>query len=147
MNKRLFIIPLVLLALTACQSNTTADRGEDEPLDSLDLTRLAYEHQAETRKELRNSDDVFIPAGTPVAMTGVCEMARDVPLFQIRYPDDAAHEFTGRKDYYRAHLSKHPGLAEMKEGQTYLVKGRIAGGETMCYGAYFIEVESFTTID
>ena len=36
----------------------------------------------------------------------------------------------------------------MKKGQRYLVKGRIGGGDsTMCYGAYFIDVESFTAID
>ena len=148
MNMKLWMIALALLGLTACQGNTAVTEEADKPLNSLDLSRLAYEHQAETRKELRDSDDVFIPKGTPVAMTGVCEIARDVPLFEIHWPDDAADEFKGKSGgYYRAHLYKHPELAQMKDGQTYLVKGRIKGGATMCYGAYFIEVDSFSVID
>lgn len=156
MNHKTFIIALALLALTACQGNTTASEEDDttlasqtfdKPLNSLDLSRMGYEHQAETRKELRDSDDVFIPKGTPVAISGFCKIARDVPLFAIQWPDDAAHEFKGKNGYFSAHLENNKEVAQMKEGQKYLVKGRIGHGETMCYGSYFIDVDSFTAID
>jgi len=143
-----FMIALALLALTACQGDSAVNHETDQPLDSLDLSRLAYEHQIACRNELRSSDDTFLAAGTPVAMTGVCEIARDVPLFTIDWPGRSADGIPERHRYYRAHLENNVEVATMKKGQRYLVKGRIAGGdETMCYGAYFIDVESFTAID
>ncbi|MFN3165933.1 MAG: hypothetical protein ACE37H_02600 [Phycisphaeraceae bacterium] len=148
MQTKRFIIALALLGLTACQGNTTGSQQGAKPLDSIDLTRLAFHHQAETRKQRRSSDDTFIPPGTPVAITGVCELARDEPLFRIEYPAEAAHAFPEKGRTFRAHLYTHPELTQMKQGQKYLVKGTIAGGqETMCYGAYFIEVQSYTAID
>ena len=148
MNTKLCMIALALLSLTACQNGQPADPQAAEPLDSDDLSRLALQHDIETRQELRNSDDTFIEPGTPVAITGVCEIARDVPLFTIDWPEHEADEVSDFRRYYRAHLEDNPQLAQMREGQHYLVEGRIGrGSETMCYGAYFIEVERFTLID
>ena len=147
MNLKLGMIALALVLLPACQGGPAGDRGAERPLDSDDLSRLARDHYIACQNELRDSSDTFIPPGTPVVITGVCEIARDVPLFQLDWP---AHEADPQPDfrrYYRAHLEDHPGLAQMREGQQYIVEGRIAGGETMCYGAYFIVVERFTAID
>lgn len=141
-------IALALLALTACQRGPSADPQAAEPLDSDALSRLALEHDIETRNERRDSSDTFIEPGTPVAITGVCQIARDVPLFLLDWPEREAGEIPDFRRYYRAHLDENPELAQMREGQQYLVEGRIGrGSETMCYGAYFIEVERFTAID
>lgn len=148
MNKQCFMIALVLVLFTGCQGGAAADPdGTAKPLDSADLSRLAHEHQAETRKGNRDSDDTFIPPGTPVEMTGLCEIARDIPLFAIDWPGRSAGELPDWRKGYRAHLANNREAAQMKEGKRYLVKGRIMSGETMCYGAYFIDVESFTAID
>jgi hypothetical protein len=154
-----FTIALALLTLTACQKDTTVNQGANPPLDGLALTRLAYQHDADCRAELRNSDEPVLADGTPVAMTGVCKIARDKPLFAIEWPDSAADEFQGLVrqgrmypashygHWYVAHLENNPHLEEMKQGQKYRVEGRITGGGVMCYGAYFIEVDRFTAID
>ena len=86
MKHQPFIIALALVLLTACQVNSPADWEAIKTLDSSDLSRLAYEHQSETRQERRNSDATFIPPGTPVEMTGVCEIARTA------YPDSTAYD-------------------------------------------------------
>lgn len=148
MNPKRCFIALALLGLTACQGHAPAGQEAVKPLDSLDLSRLAYEHDVACRNETRHSDDSFIPPGTPVAMTGVCEIARDVPVFLIDCPDRSADGVPDGHRAFRAHLEDNLEVAQMKKGQRYLVKGRIGGGDaTMCYGAYFIAVDSFTAID
>lgn len=148
MNKQRLTIALALVLLTACQGNTSSEPEAAGPLDSKEMSRLAWEHQVACRNETRNSDDTFIPPGTPVQITGVCEIARDIPLFAIDWPDKASYDLSKSHRSYRAHLEDNAEVAQMKKGQRYLVKGRIGpGGETMCYGAYFIAVESFTAID
>lgn len=148
MNSQSLMVAIALLALTACQNNTGSNQAAEQPLDSQSLSRLAYEHYTKTEKGLRNSDDTFIPPGTPVVMTGVCELARDVPLFAIDWPGRSEAGIPERQRSFRAHLENNAEVAQMKKGQKYLVKGRIGGGdETMCYGAYFIDVDSFTAID
>lgn len=148
MKSQTLMIALALALLTACQGESAVDGQADKPLDSLDLSRLAYEHDAQTEEGLRNSDDTFIPPGTPVEITGVCMLPRDVPLFAIDLPNQPAYDREDWPDGYRAHLENNAEVATMKKGQRYLVKGRIGlGDETMCYGAYFIDVESFTAID
>ena len=143
-----FLIALALLLLTACQGNAPADPAATKTLDSQELSRLAWEHQTETRQERRNSADTFIPPGTPVEITGVCELARDIPLFVIDWPERSADGISEKQRYYRAHLENNAEVAQMKKGQRYRVKGRIGpSSETMCYGAYFIDVDSFTAID
>ena len=143
-----FILALAVVLLTACQGNTPADQSATKTLDSQELSRLAWEHQTETRQERRNSNDTFIAPGTPVMITGVCELARDVPLFVIDWPEPSTTDLPDWRGHYRAHLENNAEVARMKQGQRYRVKGRIGGGhETMCYGAYFIDVESFTAID
>lgn len=149
MKLKACLISLTLLALPACQSDNTTEQQEQDvqPLDSEDLTRLAQEHKSATAKGERHSDDTFIPPGTPVAMTGVCLIARDVPVFAIDLPNQPATDQEDWPDGFRAHLEDNPEVAQMKKGQRYRVEGRIKGDETMCYGAYFITVESFTAID
>ena len=143
-----FILALALVLLTACQGNAPADQSATKTLDSTALSRLAHEHDLACRNRTRNSDDTFIPPGTPVEITGVCELARDIPLFVIDWPERSADGISEKHRFYRAHLENNAEVAQMKQGQRYRVKGRIGGGsETMCYGAYFIDVESFTAID
>lgn len=142
------LIALALLALTACQGNSPADPAATKTMNSTDLSRMAHEHEVACWNKTRNSGDNFIPPGTPVEMTGVCELARDIPLFTIDWPDRSADGIPEEHRFYRAHLENNAEVAQMKKGQRYLVKGRIGpGDETMCYGAYFIDVDSFTAID
>ena len=147
MKLRTIVISLTLFALPGCESRKTTEQQDVRPLDSEDLSRLGFEHRSMTEKGERHSDDTFIPPGTPVAVTGVCLLARDVPLFSIDLPDQPASDAEDWPDGFRAHLEDNPEVAQMKKGQRYRVEGRIKGGETMCYGAYFIAVESFTAID
>ena len=147
MKLKAFIISLTLLALPACQSDKTTEQQDVQSLDSEDLTRLANEHRSATAKGERSSSDTFIPPGTPVAMTGVCLIARDVPVFGIDLPNQPAHDQEDWPEGFRAHLEDNPEVSKMKKGQRYLVEGRIKGDETMCYNAYFIAVDSFTPID
>lgn len=147
MNMKLGMIALALVLLPACQGGPAGDQQADRPLDSDALSRLARQHYVDTRNELRDSDDPLLAEGTPVAITGVCEMARDVPLFRIDWPEHEAGGVPDFRRYYRAHLEDNPELAQMQKGQKYLVKGRLSHGGRMCYGAYFIEVERFTAID
>ena len=148
MNPKLVILALCLIVLTACQGNTSADPASTKPLDSKDLSRLALEHDVACWNETRNSADTFIPPGTPVEITGVCEIPRDIPVFAIDWPDNSTYDLKKSQRSYRAHLEDNAEVAQMKKGQRYLVKGRIGrGSETMCYGAYFIDVDSFNAID
>ena len=154
-----FTIALALFALTACQNNSAVKQDADEPLDGLALTRLAYQFEQDCRAELRNSDEPVLANGAPVAVTGVCRIARGKPLFKIHWPDSAADEFPKLVRqatelypddlevglYYSAHLDNHPELAQMKQGQKYRVQGRVESH--MDFGAYFIDVDSFTAID
>ena len=148
MNLKPLLLALALLILTACQGNAPDTQQADKPLDSNDMSRLAWEHDVACRNETRNSSDTFIPPGTPVQITGVCEIARETPVFLIDWPDRSSLDLPASQRHYRAHLEDNAEVVQMKKGQRYLVKGRIgSGSETMCYGAYFIDVESFTAID